>query len=172
VAAKRLERPPPKAPGRWSGGEAAGTDTGGWPEWVEARPPGGGGRIAASACGERGQDLDMDERQRRWRHSAARPSRRMPPGAQRSGQASQPTGRGSGSERPRLPEESCCTPPRRPRLPKGDCYTPPRSRGSRLVSLNPVGSPVGLRGSRGRRGVSTRARREMEAVIAVEHGTR
>jgi hypothetical protein len=69
VTAERLEWPPPKAPGRWSGGETAGTDTGGWPEWVEARPSGGGGGIAALACGERGQDHDMDERQRRWRHS-------------------------------------------------------------------------------------------------------
>jgi hypothetical protein len=69
VAAERVEWPPPKAPGRWSGGETAGTDTGGWPEWVEARPSGGGGGIAALACGERGQDHDMDERQRRWRHS-------------------------------------------------------------------------------------------------------
>jgi hypothetical protein len=69
VAAKRLERPPPKTPGRWSGGEAAGTDTGGRPEWVEARPSGGGSGIAALACGERGRDRDMDKRQRRWRHS-------------------------------------------------------------------------------------------------------
>jgi hypothetical protein len=69
VAAERLEWPPPKTPGRWSGGEAAGTDTGGWPEWIEARPSGGGGGIAALACGERGQDHDMDERQRRWQHS-------------------------------------------------------------------------------------------------------
>jgi hypothetical protein len=69
VVAERRERPPPKAPGRWSGGEAAGTDTGGWPERVEARPPSGGGGTAALACGECGRDRDMDERQRRWRHS-------------------------------------------------------------------------------------------------------
>jgi hypothetical protein len=50
VTAERLEWPPPKAPGRWSEGEAAGTDTGGWPEWIEARPSGGGGGIAALAC--------------------------------------------------------------------------------------------------------------------------
>jgi hypothetical protein len=69
VAAERLEWPPPKAPGRWSGGEVARTDTCGWPEWIEARPSGGGGGIAALASGERGQDHDVDERQRRWRHS-------------------------------------------------------------------------------------------------------
>jgi hypothetical protein len=69
VAAERLERPPPKAPGRWSGGEAAGIDTGRWLERDEARPPGGGGGIAALACGERGRNRGMDERQRRWRHS-------------------------------------------------------------------------------------------------------
>jgi hypothetical protein len=69
LAAERLERPPPKAPGRWSRGEAAGTDTSGWSERVEARPPGDGGGIAALACGERGRDRDMDERQRRWRLS-------------------------------------------------------------------------------------------------------
>ncbi len=68
VTAERHEQPPLKAPGRWSGGEAAGTDTGGWPERVETRPPSGGGGIAALACGERGRDRDMDERQRRWRH--------------------------------------------------------------------------------------------------------
>jgi hypothetical protein len=69
VAAERLEWPPPRAPGRWSGGEAAGIDTGGWPEQIEAGPSGGGGGIAALACGEPGQDRDMDKRQRRWRHS-------------------------------------------------------------------------------------------------------
>jgi hypothetical protein len=69
VAAERRERPPPKVLGRWSGGEAVGTDTGGWPERVEARPPSGGGGTAALACGECGRDRDMDERQRRWRHS-------------------------------------------------------------------------------------------------------
>jgi hypothetical protein len=69
VAAERLEWPPPKAPGRWSGKEAARTDTGGRPEWVRARPSGDGGRIAALACGELGQDHDVDERQRCRRYS-------------------------------------------------------------------------------------------------------
>jgi hypothetical protein len=69
VAAERLEWPPPKAPGRWSGGEVARTDAGGRPEWIAARPSGNGGRIATLACGERGQDHDVDERQRCWRHS-------------------------------------------------------------------------------------------------------
>ncbi len=67
--AERHERPPPEAPGKWSGGEAAETDTSGWPERVEARPPSGGGKTAAMACGECGRDPDMDERQRHWRHS-------------------------------------------------------------------------------------------------------
>ena len=53
AAAERLGWPPLKAPGRWSGGEATGTDTGGRPEWIEARPSGDGGRIAALAYGER-----------------------------------------------------------------------------------------------------------------------
>jgi len=52
VTAERHERPPPEAPGRWSGGETAGTDTSGWPERVETRPPSDGGGITASACGE------------------------------------------------------------------------------------------------------------------------
>jgi hypothetical protein len=38
-------------------------------ERVETRPPSGGGKTAALACGECGRDRDMDERQRRWRHS-------------------------------------------------------------------------------------------------------
>jgi hypothetical protein len=65
VTAERHERPPLKAPGRWSGGEAAGTDTGGWPERVETRPPSGGGGIAALACGEQGRGRNMGKRQRR-----------------------------------------------------------------------------------------------------------
>jgi hypothetical protein len=40
VAAERLGWPPLRAPGRWSRGEAAGTDSGRRPERIEARPPG------------------------------------------------------------------------------------------------------------------------------------
>jgi hypothetical protein len=69
VTAERHERPPPEAPGRWSGGETAGTDTGGRPERVETGPPSDGGGITASACGECGRDRDMDKRKQRWRHS-------------------------------------------------------------------------------------------------------
>ena len=69
VTAERQERPPPKVPGRRSGGETAGTDTGGWPERVETGPPSDGGEITASACGECGRDRDMDKRKQRWRHS-------------------------------------------------------------------------------------------------------
>ncbi len=45
------------------------TDTGGRPEWIEARPSGDGGRIATLVCGERGRDHDVDKRRRCWRHS-------------------------------------------------------------------------------------------------------
>jgi hypothetical protein len=69
VTAERRERPPPETPGRWSGGEAAGTDTSGWPERVETGPPSDGGGITASACGECGRDRDVDKRKQRWRHS-------------------------------------------------------------------------------------------------------
>ena len=54
VTAERHGRPPPEAPGRWSGGETAGIGTGGWPERVETGPPSDGGGITASACGECG----------------------------------------------------------------------------------------------------------------------
>ncbi len=158
MAAERRERPPPKAQGRWSGGEAAGTDTGGWQERVEARPPSSGGRIAALTCGERGRDRDMDERQRRWRHSDGE--------AQQEDAARRPE---IGTNEPTdwkgqwLGETEAA---------RGELLHAARSRGSRLVSLNHVGNPVGLRGSRGRRGASMRARREMKAAIAAEHGTR
>ncbi|MFO0000595.1 MAG: hypothetical protein ACK559_05660, partial [bacterium] len=68
MTAERHERPPPEAPGRWSGGETAGIDAGGWPERVETGPPSDGGGITASACGECGRDRDMDKRKQRWRH--------------------------------------------------------------------------------------------------------
>ena len=72
VTAERHERPPSEAPGRWSGGEAAGTDTGGRPEQVETGPPNDGGRTTASACGECGRDRDMDKRKQRWRHGGGK----------------------------------------------------------------------------------------------------
>jgi hypothetical protein len=55
VTAERHERPPPEAPGGWSGGETVGTDTGGRPERVETGPSSDGGGITASACGECGR---------------------------------------------------------------------------------------------------------------------
>jgi hypothetical protein len=54
MAAGRPGRPPLKAPGRQSGGEAAGTGSGRRPERIEARLSGDGGRGAAPVCGERG----------------------------------------------------------------------------------------------------------------------
>ncbi len=69
VAAEGLGWPPLKAPGRWSGGEAAGTDSGRRPERIEARPSGDGGRVTALACGEHGRVHDVDEKWRCLRHS-------------------------------------------------------------------------------------------------------
>ncbi len=53
MAAERPRLGPPlKAPGRQSGGEAAGTGSGRRPERIEVRLSGNGGRVATLVCGE------------------------------------------------------------------------------------------------------------------------
>jgi hypothetical protein len=155
VTAERYERPPLKALGRWSGGEAAGTDTGGWPERVETGPPSDGGGIAALACGECGRDR---ERQRRWQHSDDE-ARQEDAGRPPETETSEPTGwKGQW-----LGETEAA---------RGESLHATPKPGEQAGQPQPRGNPVGLRGSRGRRGASMRARREMKTAIAAEHGTR